>query len=143
MFCKYCGNPLSSDAKFCSKCGKIVDSIDSSSSSDYDFFGAETPVAELAPQRNTYDDYVKDTLGGSILKFAILSVVFACTFYLSFLGIIFSSIARSKVRQFEIMFGETEGRATVGKHINVGGTIGSWVMFILSVIVIIVLASGV
>ena len=80
--------------------------------------------------------------GGSILKFAILSLAFGSTFILSFLGIIFASISRAKMRDYVLRYGELDAPGKGGKGIGIAGTVVSWVMtgiLILYVVVIIAL----
>ncbi len=128
MFCKHCGYEVDNQTKFCPKCGKRIE--------EEIVFTAENTENEIIKDK-------KSNLGGSILGFGIVSVIFSLfsfVFWLvgtveaivfgkkaldllivaiSFpiLGWIFAGIVRSKVRNFEEQFGETEGRATVGKHL--------------------------
>ena len=74
MICKHCGNNIENNATFCPICGKIV--------SD----GTSVGVVEI-----DCDDERRDSLGGRILGFGIMSLVFVNTFFLSFLGIIFGA----------------------------------------------------
>lgn len=138
MFCKYCGNQLSNEANFCPKCGRIVANEESKKEEKYDFFEDKTEYVQ-APSHN---DKAKDEFAGEILKFAILGLAFGCTMILSILGIIFSSIARAKLRQYTQYYGETEGRASVGKGISIGGTIVSWVMAAIGLLYIVVIIAA-
>ena len=137
MFCKYCGNELSENANFCPKCGKVV--AKEEVNGEFDFF--EEKQQGFAPANNPATEREKDDLSGQILKFAILSIAFASTFFLSLFGVIFSSIARSKINEFTRKFGETEGRASVGKGLNIGGTILSWVMFGIFLIYVVIIVA--
>ena len=139
MFCKYCGNDLNEGANFCTKCGKIVShddipttSMTSHSSEAFDDVSYEVP-----------QDPERSEKGGSILKFGILGLAFGCSFYISLLGLIFSIIARVKVKRYIQEYGDTEGKATVGKHLSVAGSIVSIISLCLLPIVIIALVSGI
>ena len=142
MFCKYCGNQLSDDAKFCSKCGKITDANETVvNPTDYDFFSVE-PITPQLDYMQGQAMYEKDRKAGAILKFAILGLALTCTFYLSLLGVIFSMIARAKSRKYIRLYGETNGRATVGRHLSLAGVIAGWVIVgFLALVVIVALGS--
>ena len=133
MFCKFCGNELPEGANFCTKCGKVVSHEDISAAS------VNAPVTteyEYVPYEEPRDTE-RDSKGGSILKFAILGLAFACSFYLSFLGLVFSIIARVKVRRYVSLYNETQGRATVGRHLSVAALAVSIVLTaILAIIVV-------
>lgn len=61
----------------------------------------------------------------SLLVFGILGLAFACTFYLSFLGIIFSAIAKGKSRDYLFRYGAHYGKAKVGRILaNIGLPVG-------------------
>ena len=75
MFCKFCGNELPEGANFCTKCGKVV------SPDDIPAAGVSAPVTaeyEYVPYEEP-QDAERDSRGGSILKFAILGLAFACS----------------------------------------------------------------
>ena len=132
MNCKYCGNEIEENAKFCSKCGKIIDELPSTVTPDR---SEPSEPSEIAARR--------DSLGGEILKFSIMSLVFTWTFFLSFLGIVFAIIAKRKVSAYTEELGETEGRATVGKHLATAGLIAGCVMTGILALYIIVLVIAV
>ena len=73
--------------------------------------------------------------GKPALTFGILGIIFACTFYFSFLGIIFSAIGLGKAKAFRAAAGQLYGPAKVGKILS---TIGLIVGIILTVICLIV-----
>ena len=123
MFCKYCGNELPEQANFCTSCGKIteergddivVEAVAPTATPDPDW-------AALEAEREARLEAERDEMGGSILKLAILGLAFGISVWLSLLGIIFSAIARSKIKQYVSRFGETRGRASVGKGLSIAG----------------------
>ena len=135
MFCKFCGNELPEGANFCTKCGKVV------SPDDIPAAGVSAPVTaeyEYVPYEEP-QDAERDSRGGSILKFAILGLAFACSFYLSFLGLVFSIIARVKVKRYVSRYNETQGRATVGRHLSVAALVASIVFTAILAIIVIVM----
>ena len=155
MFCKFCGNQLDDDAKFCSKCGKLVSAETNENKKEpetvviSDEFGNPTASYNAPAQSYSQPAYqqpysapvsensaARDSDGKSILVFGILGVAFACSVYFAFLGIIFSLTARVKLKKYLNNYGETRGTATVGKYLSLGGLIGSIVMTVISVILI-------
>ena len=139
MFCKYCGNALQENASFCPVCGKITKDTNGNE---------EISVTELYTQQEVIEDTdmgemsnpfktEKQSLGGNILKFAILGLAFGVTMYLSFLGVFFSVIAQLKLNEYKSKFIETEGRATVGKSLSIAGMIVSIVFSCLLILIII------
>ena len=93
------------------------------------------------PQYNAgapMEDPVERNLSKSILIFGILGIAFACTFYLSFLGIIFGAIALSKAKKYAASGYVVTGRAKVGKILGLVGLILGIVMVVILLIVIIV-----
>ena len=134
MFCKFCGNELPDGAGFCTKCGKVV------SYEEAQISGINTPFIndnEYTPFNE--QDKEKESKGADILKFAILSLAFASSFYLSVLGLVFSIIARVKLKKYVAQYGETEGKATVGKHLSLVGLIVSIVLSVLCFILLFVI----
>ena len=141
MFCKYCGNELPEDANFCPQCGKMNEPPTKNTKAEN---AVQTSFNFSAPvyQQTETDPLVKEEknrLGGQILKFAILGLAFGCTLFLSWLGIIFSGIAKAKIREYEGKFGETEKQATVGKHLSIPAFIVSIVFTALLTLLIIAL----
>ncbi len=111
MFCKKCGAELAAGEKFCPSCG------------------AEN-VSFAVPAENPTP----------ILTWGILGVAFACSFFLSFLGIIFSAVALSKAKKYLAANGTLPTKAKVGKGLGIGGLIGGIVLTVLFIIYIAVIA---
>ncbi len=110
MYCQFCGKEHADYVSFCPYCGMQIGKSESVE---------EQVVVDPIYQRE------KDDLGGEVLKFGILGLAFACSGLLSLLGLIFSIIARAKAGAFARRYGDTEGRATVGKHLGKAGLIVS------------------
>ena len=131
MFCKYCGNELTEDARYCPKCGKITENVEEETEQkEYDFFASATPVTPTVEIK----DEERNSLGGEILKFAILGLAFGCTVWLSLVGLIFSYIWKAKLNRYMAIYGKTENKATVGKHIGIAGMIVSWIFTIIGIL---------
>lgn len=80
-----------------------------------------------------------------VLVFGILGLAFACSFFLSFLGIIFSAICLSQTGNFARENGAVFGKAKVGRILSkVGLPVGIvfTVLFIVYIVAIAILALG-
>lgn len=110
MYCQFCGKEHADYVSFCPYCGMQI--------------GKSESVEEQIVVDPIYQQE-KDDLSGEVLKFGILGLAFACSGLLSLLGLIFSIIARAKAGAFARRYGDTEGRATVGKHLGKAGLIVS------------------
>jgi hypothetical protein len=133
MYCKYCGNELTDDAKFCSKCGKIVESAGEKKD---DFFQNANDYT-VERQYSPVEEKQKRSLGQKILTYAILGLSFGWTGFLSLFGVIFAGKAKKKIKEYIALYGETEGPATVGKSLNIPGMIISWIGFIIILLYIV------
>ena len=127
MFCKYCGNELPADGNFCPKCGRIQEAQADMNKPEetavtYDF---EVDTGVDAIIEDPALEVEKDALGGRILTFAVLGLSFGISFWLSFLGIVFSAMAKTRIKEYVKRFGETEGRASVGKGLSTAGLAAS------------------
>ena len=144
MYCKYCGEKLDDQARFCSKCGKVVET------EKEDFFNDNEYVNPIKQEEI-------DSSSGRILGFAVWSLVLAIVGFiggfsglstLAFIGyeptvplvyysicIIFpiislslSSAAKNRINGLIEKHGETQGRATVGKGLLVPARIVAIIM---------------
>lgn len=133
MFCKHCGTQIEDEAKFCPTCGRIVEKEESvaNENSAPNYFDSPAPNYFDTPAPNYngegYRPQQRES-GGGILALAILSLVFAETFFLSFLGIIFAYIAKSKINSYIIRNGELDAPGKVGRGLSIAGLIVSWIM---------------
>ena len=84
----------------------------------------------------------KDT-STKVLVFGILGLAFACSFYLSILGIIFSAIGISQANNFARANGAVFGKAKVGRILSkVGLPLGIvltvfFIVYLISVVIIV------
>ncbi len=144
MFCKYCGNELPENANFCPKCGKINEDASKDDENEITVLPSSEDNHEDIEVLEAEDPFKKEKtdLGGSILKFAILGLAFSLTVWFSLLGLIFSIVARNKVKEYISKFNETEGRATVGKSLSIAGlAVGITFTCLMSILVIVFIAA--
>ncbi len=162
MFCRYCGNQLREDAKFCSSCGKPVEDVTQPADPvvTEEPVINEAPVADPAPVCNVtptvvpsvqtqYQASVSEAQAtekqNSVLTYGILALSFALTGIISFLGIIFGAIAMNKANEYIRLIGTSTARVTVGKGLGKGGLIAGIALtafFTLYILLIIVLVAS-
>lgn len=128
MNCTNCGAPLFGNEQNCPNCGMyLVPPIFCNNCGTQIPHGHPVCVRCGAPAgrqpMNPYAEAEAGKLASSALTFGILGVAFAMTFFLSFLGIIFSSVALSKAKKYKEMTGTFLGKAGVGKGLGIGGLI--------------------
>ena len=169
MFCQNCGTLLEEGVKFCPNCGAQViapmaaEPVDETAAeaAEEPVRAAEEPVyaqpqapvyaqpqapVYAQPQAPVYETPVvqpkqpDSPLSKSILVFGILGVAFACTFYFSFLGIIFSAIAKGKVKKYIAEGYMLSGKSKVG---SILATVGLILGIVLTVIAVLALVFGV
>ncbi len=116
MVCNFCGTQLADNAPFCPNCGASFAQQPTSA--------AYTQPTTPTPTYNAYNVYDPcqsynaslPPAPKSILVFGILSLVFACTVYFAFVGIIFAAIALGKASSFyHETGGQIYGTAKVGR----------------------------
>ena len=145
MFCQNCGTQLPEDVKFCPECGapvEIIDPLRNEPTVEEPVVAAATVFEQPVYETPTYREPVVQSspeaqaLSTPILVFGILGLSFACIPYVNFLGIIFSAIAKSKVKQFLGLGGVLSGKAKVG---SILATVGLIIGIILTVIFAIII----
>lgn len=81
---------------------------------------------------------------GPLLTFGILSVAFACSFYIAFLGIIFGFIQKNKLEAYLTAGGVYTGKAKVGGILaKIGRIVGIVMTAILSVYLTVIIFVGI
>ena len=118
MFCNKCGRNMPDDSAFCPGCGApVTASPGTADAVPY------RPAPAPAPYRPSpvYASFAKPVdprereASKSVLIFGIIALAFSCTGIISFVGLIFAFIARSKVKAYESEFGPATGKAQIGK----------------------------
>ena len=132
MFCKFCGNEVADDMKFCPKCGATVESTEIPS------------VDELFAEPYAANDEEKSTSSNKCLIFGILSL--ALTGVSSIVGFILALVGLKQVDKYAALNGGiVDGKAKVGKFLSLGGLIGgacvtAYVAFYIFMAIITVIA---
>ncbi len=119
MFCEKCGTYVNDNSRVCPQCGSPVKGEEQNITSNTTYKGAlgnPTPV----------------------LVWGIVGLAFSLTFYLSFLGIIFSAVGLKKANSY---YAFTEympsNQARIGKRLSVAGMIVGIILTVVLVILII------
>ena len=121
MFCKFCGNEVADDMKFCPKCGATVESTEIPS------------VDELFAEPYTANDEEKSTSSNKCLIFGILSL--ALTGVSSIVGFILALVGLKQVDKYAALNGGiVDGKAKVGKILSTVGIPVNIVSFIYGLI---------
>lgn len=118
MFCKYCGNQLKEDSKFCENCGAEVNQHAASA----------TPVAQTQPVQTANDAPKGLSIAG-----------FICSFCAPLVGLILCCIALSKYKQSTSQ--DCINLAKNGKVIAIVGIVLTVIIFIASAALIAELGS--
>ena len=119
MTCSNCGAELKPGAGFCEHCGTKTNV------NVYD--PATVPISYSYPE-------VTPT---SVLTWGIVAAAFAGTFYLSFLGIIFGSVALKKSNRYLELYGPISKKVKIGHILSKVGIIAGIVMTAIAVICLI------
>ena len=131
MYCRNCGNKVADGAKFCTKCGSVLEAAMRFQSA---------PVAVLkedAPKEKEEDSALieeKNEAAKQVLTPAIVGLALS---ELGLPGLIVSLVARSRLKKFVAKYGKASGKAAIGKGLSIGGLAASiyfmvfWAIYIL------------
>lgn len=154
MFCPNCGNQYDDNAAFCPACGaqtaQNVPPVDQPqqyaqpqyAQPDYAQPNYAQPVQAQPMQQEIQLDPQGAALAKSILVFGILALCFACSYYVSFMGIVFGAMCNSRVNQFVAMYGQVFKQAKVGRILGKVGFILGIVLTVCSLITYIACLAG-
>ena len=130
MFCGSCGKQIPDNASFCPECGKETIS-GSKANLRYQKDNGESNAQQGSSEEAC--DPVKYAVDGSILTFALLGLAFTITLIFSFMGVVFSTISRIKLKKYVIQYGVPKGRANAGNIIGL-------IAFVISIVITSILA---
>ena len=130
MFCKYCGNALSDEARFCAFCGARTDDLHSDG----------VDISDDALDDAMPDPHKEERAASErkILTLGICSVAFVCTFFFALIGWILAGVCRGKIRGHEARFGELGPMGRVGRGLSLGGFIGGIVMTVFATLYLVI-----
>ena len=168
MYCDKCGSFLEEGVKFCPNCGAQVaapavvkEAVVAEEPAQPVYEQPEAPVYEQ-PEAPVYEqpvyqqpetpayqqpvvqaDPAVEAQSTPILIFGIIGIALAVIPYINFLGIIFSAIAKSKVKKYLADGGVLTGKAKVGNILATVGLILGIVFTVFWTIVISLMIFGV
>lgn len=149
MICSRCGTENVNAGRFCVRCGTPLPEHSAPEVNQYNQYNQQNQYMEpvyTPPQPPRIDDYRRPPVDQQVssvpaLVWGILSLAFATSIYLSFLGIIFSCIARSKANTYLYAYGMLDGRARTGRGLAKAGLIVGIIGTVLCVFYIIFLVA--
>ena len=133
MYCQRCGKEIPDNTIFCPYCS-------AEQGLNYPNQTAAAPV-QPAPVNPYANDPQASADASPVLVWGILGIAFASSFYLSFLGIIFSAIGRSKANAYLAKYGMVFGKSKVGSILSKVGLILGIVMTVFLILYIIALVA--
>lgn len=115
MICPNCGTQFDDNAKFCPNCGSsLPEQVLVPVAPEYGY--APQPQAIVNPVNVGNPEEAK-----SCMIMGILAAAFSCTFFASFLGIIFGIIGMTKARSYVTKYNVYTAKVRVGKYCSIGG----------------------
>ena len=129
MYCKYCGNNIDENSKFCSNCGANIEAepVGNTSSESSPYYSApdQSQYANYTP---TYSQNPNEGQSLAIAGFVCSLVsIFCCSIILGIIGIVLSNMAKSK--------GYTGGLATAGIVMGIIGLVGAIIVLFAGIFV--------
>lgn len=122
MICTNCGTQFEDGNAFCPNCGTPAAQPAPAPAAAQPQYGyapqpQAQPVYGAAPVIGAGDaDAAK-----SCMITGILAAAFSCTFFLSFLGIVFGPMGLSKAKQYVAQYNSYPAKVRVGKYLSIGG----------------------
>lgn len=115
MYCNNCGAQLAENSRFCQNCGQLVQSEKQNVSAASTYEG---PMGNPTP----------------VLVWGIISLAFACSFFLSFLGIVFGIVGLNKYNTYVDFCGTGSKQAHIGRKLSKAGLIVGIILTVLFIL---------
>ncbi len=125
MNCSNCGMVVEEGRAYCPNCGAAV----------------AKPVAERYNENGAASAPAMSAT--PVLVWGIIGLAFSCTFYFSFLGIIFSAVGLNKFKAFYAATGYDAGKAKVGRILAKVGLILGIVLTAICALVLLILIGAI
>ena len=124
MICTNCGTQFE-DGAFCPNCGTPAAAAPApapapapQAAPQYNYAPQPQPVYSAAPAGAAAGDPEQEK---SCLITGILAAAFSCTFFLSFLGIVFGPMGLNKAKTYLNTYGTYPVKVRIGKYLSIGG----------------------
>ena len=138
MFCSNCGSTFEDGNAFCPMCGSPAATPAPApapapapqAAPTYNYAPAPSmqPVYSAAPAASAGNpDAAK-----SCLITGILAAAFSCTFFLSFLGLVFGPMGLGKCKSYQQTYNEYPVKVRIAKYLSIGGMAfgGFWTIYL-------------
>mgnify|MGYP000225882758 CR=1 FL=1 len=146
MFCTNCGASIQDGTNVCPVCGAPVQGAQPQSNQQPQFEQPQFNQPQFNQPYYQQPAVPSSVTPSSVLTWGIVGLAFSCTFFLSFLGIIFSAVGTKKAKKLVEESGQQlSGKAKVGNILaKVGLPLGIvlTIFFIIWVIVIVAAISS-
>ncbi|MBQ7818472.1 MAG: zinc-ribbon domain-containing protein [Bacteroidales bacterium] len=128
MFCPNCGKEVADNNSYCPICGHA---------------NVQNNIPTAPVYNNSYGNTDTAQLSKSILVKGILAIAFACTFWLSFLGIVFGAMTKNIVNSYLAKGNSLAGKSKVGYMLGKAGfVVGIVLTVVLAVYIIVLIAAA-
>ena len=130
MYCKYCGNNIDENSKFCPNCGANIEAeqVGNTSSESTAYSAPDYSQSQYANYTPTYTQNPNEGQGLAIAGFVCSLVsIFCFGIILGIIGIVLSNMAKSK--------GYTGGLATAGIVMGIIGLVGAIIVLFAGIFV--------
>lgn len=118
MICTNCGTQFEDGNAFCPNCGTPAAQpapAPAAAQPQYGYAPQPQPVYGAAPTAGDPE------AAKSCMITGILAAAFACSFFLSFLGIVFGPIGLNKAKAYLNTYGSYPAKVRIGKYLSIGG----------------------
>ena len=141
MFCTNCGTNFEDGNAFCPNCGSPVAQPAPAPAPA----PQAAPTYNYAPQPQPQSVYAATSpVAGnpdeekSCLTTGILAAAFSCTFFLSFLGLVFGPMGLGKCKKYQETYGTYPVKVRIGKYLSIGGLAfgGFWTIYLLIYLIV-------
>jgi len=155
MFCTNCGTSFEDGNAFCPNCGTPVAQPAAAPVAQPAPAPAPAPAPQpeaygYAPQPQPQAVYAATApVAGnpeeekSCLTTGILAAAFSCTFFLSFLGLVFGPMGLGKCKKYQETYGSYPVKVRIGKYLSIGGLAFGGFMTLYLVIYLIAFIAGI
>ena len=119
MFCTNCGSLFEDGNAFCPNCGTPAAQpapAPAAAQPQYGYAAQPQPVYGGAAPAAGDPEAAK-----SCMITGILAAAFSCTFFLSFLGIVFGPMGLNKAKAYLNTYGSYPVKVRIGKYLSIGG----------------------
>ena len=144
MFCTNCGTSFEDGNAFCPNCGTPVAQPAPAPAPQPEATYGYAPQPQAAPMYTAAAPAAGNPEEEkSCLITGILAAAFACTFFLSFLGLVFGPMGLGKCKKYQETYGSYPVKVRIGKYLSIGGLAFGGFMTLYLLIYLIAFIAGI